>query len=221
MARAMRAAPDARARAAALLLVFAACGAGLVIAASLRFGGVETGSHRQAMQYAWALLLAGGILFDRQSVGRAWPALVTTAVLLFAFRTYDFAKRTTTRALSPDHTLVIAADTQLRAAVRLLEAEGAFLVSNTPWIFRVEDDASVRQLIGCNFETEQLQALEKLQSRGRAVSLVLTNGGSDGECLSRWRTLLQTSTFRRAVAFHTGVIVSARSADTLRPAGTP
>ena len=223
IARTLRAAPDARVRATTLLLIFAACGGGLVIAASIRFGGVETGSHRQAMQYTWALLLLCGILFDRQATGRAWPVVCAAALLLLVFRTYDFAKRVTLRAHVPDHTLAIVADTQLRSAIRSRNAAGAFWVSNTPWVFRVEDDVSVRQLIGCNFERDQLRELEALHSRGRTVLFVLTNGGSDAECLDRWSVLMEQSSFRRVTTFHAGIIVSAGAPDAhaLRPDGLP
>jgi len=219
--RAMRAAPDASGMTAAFLLIFAACSGGLVIAASLRFGGVETGSHRQALQYAWAIMLACGILFNRATTGRAWPVVPVTAALLLAFRGYDFAKRMSIRAHTPDHTLAIVADLELRVAVSARAANGAFVVSNTPWVFRVEDNVSVRQLIGCNFEQEQLKSLEGLHARGRPVFLVLTNGGSDGECLSRWNAQLQASSFRHSTPFQAGIIVGAGVPELLRPAGTP
>lgn len=220
MFRTARVESEEKNRAALLLLLFAACGAGLVIAASVRFFGIETWLNRQTMQYVWALLLTCGILFNRQTTGRFWPAIPTATLLFVLFRAYDFGKRTALRWNAPDQTLAIAADSELRAAVRTLNATGSFLVSNTPWVFRVEDEVNIRQLIGCNFEHDQLQALEKLQSRGRAVFVVLTYGGPDSECVGRWRALFGTSAFRRTTAFQTGIVISEGPVEPIRASST-
>jgi hypothetical protein len=186
----------ARYASALLLLLFLCAGSAMIIYAGSKYQGIAGDAHRYAMQYAWALLLAGGILLPPLLSRRSWIALLGLVAVFCALRSYELLRR---EIREPVTYYTVAYDQPLHAFVRALHAKGEFIASDAAWIFRIEDRVPVRHLPtdrggSCGKVESQVAKLHSI-GQTRPVSAVVTKLGRFNPCRFEWARHLEGAGF--------------------------